>query len=234
MAKKSKSKDRQPSSPGRSQPQGFTHGMISDLDPHFQLTGSYSDAKNIRLTNSEGDTFTVENIEGNSLFVDLATHYIHVPSDQGNPGFSIPTFYDRGPSTTTTSYLELSNRASIVGHVSYANQMLLMIVARFDWDRGHGTPFASEKNRTIFLMVDFDENLKVEKVTDLRLCYNQDDGSGSVSQYPDLGMDLDNPVRIEHIIENDCISRIYWTDNKNPLRTLNVKQERLDLLSKES
>ena len=60
MAKKKENKQ------GFTEPQGFTHGMISDVDPHFQLTGSYSDAQNIRLTNSEGSTFTVENIEGNS------------------------------------------------------------------------------------------------------------------------------------------------------------------------
>ena len=45
MAKKSKTKK------GYTEPQGFTHGMISDVDPHFQLKGSYSDAQNIRLTN---------------------------------------------------------------------------------------------------------------------------------------------------------------------------------------
>ena len=240
MAKKDKKQQAQQSeNTGLSQPQGFTHGMISDLDPHFQLKGSYSDAKNIRLTNAEGDTFTVENIEGNSLFVDLATFPISVNAGEGaTVSYSnYKTFYDRGPDGTTIgNNLELSNRASIVGHVSYANQMLLMIVARFDWDRGWdgstSTPFASEKDRTIFLLVDFNKDFEVSKVSDLRVCYNE--GDPSAAQYPDLGMDLDNPVRIEYIIENDCMSRIYWTDNKNPLKTLNIKQERLDLLSKES
>ena len=240
MAKKDKKKQADDlAKKGLSQPQGFTHGMISDLDPHFQLKGSYSDAKNIRLTNAEGDTFTVENIEGNSLFVDLATFPISVNAGEGSSAdiSDYPTFYDRGSDgVDVTNNLKLDNRASIVGHVSYANQMLLMIVARFEWDRGYdgssSNPFSSEKDRTIFLMVDFDKEFKVSKVSDLRVCYSE--GSPAAAQYPDLGMDLDNPVRIEHIIENDCISRIYWTDNKNPLRTLNVKQERLDLLSKES
>ena len=62
MAKKNQPKDT-PEKRGLSQPQGFTHGMVSDLDPHFQLKGSYSDAQNIRLPNSEGDTITVENIK---------------------------------------------------------------------------------------------------------------------------------------------------------------------------
>ena len=48
--------------------------MDSDLDPHFQLKGSYSMLKILDLTNSEGDTFTVENIEGNSLFVRFSNY----------------------------------------------------------------------------------------------------------------------------------------------------------------
>ena len=39
--------------------QGFTHGMVSDSDPRFQIKGSYSDALNVRLTNKTGDTFTI-------------------------------------------------------------------------------------------------------------------------------------------------------------------------------
>ena len=50
--------------------------MDSDLDPHFQLKGSYSMLKILDLTNSEGDTFTVENIEGNSLFVRFSKLHI--------------------------------------------------------------------------------------------------------------------------------------------------------------
>ena len=46
-----------------SKPQGFTHGLVSDPDPRFQIKGSYTDALNIRLTNDTGDTFTVENIK---------------------------------------------------------------------------------------------------------------------------------------------------------------------------
>ena len=106
MAKKRKPQQQQvPNRPGRSKPESFTHGMISDLDPRFQLEGSYSDAQNIRLTNSEGDTFTVENIEGNSLFVDLANFGI-TPASQ--PQYSsYPTFWDRGPTVGLWSDIEL-------------------------------------------------------------------------------------------------------------------------------
>ena len=234
MAKKTKPEaSPQEENVGLSQPEGFTHGMISDLDPHFQLKGSYTDAQNIRLTNSEGDTFTVENIEGNSLFVDLANYSISIPEDQGVNN-NYPTFYDRGPSKTILiNNLELSNRCSIVGSYSYANQMLLMIVGRFEYERNWpDNPIADVANRTIFLLVDFSKDFLVTKVTDLRVCY--EGPAVDKKEYPDLGMELDGGVRIEAIIENSCISRIYWTDNLNPLRTLNIKQPRLDLLTTES
>ena len=234
MAKKTKPEaSPQEENVGLSQPEGFTHGMISDLDPHFQLKGSYTDAQNIRLTNSEGDTFTVENIEGNSLFVDLANYPISIPEDQGTNN-NYPTFYDRGSDTSIlTNNLELSNRCSIVGSYSYANQMLLMIVGRFEYERNWpDDPIASAAIRTIFLLVDFSKDFLVTKVTDLRVCY--EGPAVAKKEYPDLGMELDVGVRIEAIIENSCISRIYWTDNLNPLRTLNIKQPRLDLLTTES
>lgn len=208
--------------------------MVSDLDPHFQLKGSYSDAQNIRLTNSEGDTFTVENIEGNSLFIDLANYPISVNIGEGAEVnvSDYPTFYDRGPNLDVTTNLKLDNRCSIVGHYSYANQLLLIIVGRFEYDRNNvysdGNPanmLIDRTDRTIFLMVDFDENFEVKKVSDLRVCYKP-----SKENYPDLGMKLDVPVRVEGIVENESISRIYWTDNVNPLKTLNLKQGRLDLL----
>ena len=245
MAKKKKPEaSPQGENVGLSQPEGFTHGMISDLDPHFQLKGSYTDAQNIRLTNSEGDTFTVENIEGNSLFVDLSSFTISTPDDQyqTSGGQSYPTFYDRGINSDNVALnQELSNRCSIVGSYSYANQMLLMIVGYFEYERNFtASPSGSSAtdgiyapaNRTIFLLVDFSKDFLVTKVTDLRVCY--DGPNEDIKEYPNLGMDLDGGVRIEAIIENSCISRIYWTDNLNPLRTLNIKQPRLDLLTKDS
>lgn len=234
MAKKQEPKNTSENA-GFSKAQGFTHGMVSDLDPHFQLKGSYADAQNIRLTNSEGDTFTVENIEGNSLFVDLANYPISIMEDQGINN-NYPTFYDRGPNLDATTNLKIENRCSIVGHVSYADQILLIIVGKFQYDRNNvfsgGNPadiLLENADRTIFLLVDFNKDFEVTKITDLRVCY-----STSSQNYPDLGMKQDIPVRIETMIENHCISRIYWTDNVNSLKTLNIKQPRLDLLTIES
>ena len=240
MAKKNQ--QNVPSSPGQSNPEGFTQGMVSDLDPRFQLKGSYADAQNIRLTNSEGDTFTVENIEGNSLFVDLADHPIHQANNMNNSAY--PTFRDRGPNHDLYQNRTIENRCSIVGSISFRNELILVIVGRFDYIRNHPdfggtvpltnnldlavsgdanyTSDNTQIDRTIFLRVEFDSNFRVSKITDLLVCY-----TASEYQYPDLNMDIDNPIRMEYIIENENIQRIYWTDNKNPLRTLNLKADNL-------
>ena len=234
---------------GISKAQGFTHGMVSDPDPRFQIKGSYSNALNIRLSNDAGDTFTVENIKGNTLFIDLyalttqlgvesggeegilgtrndvtdGTEYSEIywdptntdtnnipvgplfpsPNNQGTAGEEDGVF----PFGSTASGTDYEYTSSIVGYTSFGNEMILIIVVRSDVDR------------TVFLQLKYDENMIVESVTDLGVCYsNQGDN------YPNLGMELDMPVKVVSLIENNCLKRIYWTDNKNPLRTLNVSQ----------
>ena len=259
---------------GKSKAQGFTHGMVSDPDPRFQIKGSYSDALNIRLTNESGDTFTVENIEGNELFVDLfAVGYQNKSNayDSGTPGilgtrpdiinygsnpwlstdhfseiYWDPNNTDSNGNTVGVNYPSpgnssgagqqaddgvftffdkntdsLETKSSIVGYTSFGSELILIIVARFEWENDvNGASVSKTANRTIFLRVKYDNKMNVEAVEDLGVCY-----SYLNDNYPDLNMEIDKAVRVEALIENECISRIYWTDNKNPLRTLNLSQE---------
>ena len=45
----------------------FVKGMIKDIDPHYQDKTSYRDAKNARIISHRNKTFTIENIQGNSV-----------------------------------------------------------------------------------------------------------------------------------------------------------------------
>jgi hypothetical protein len=243
-------------------PQGFTHGMVGDPDPRFQLEGSYSDALNIRLTNDKGDSFTVENIEGNSQFIDLgelqkqlntqdkgilgktttgsSTVFSEIYWDPTNHdvngeevGSNYPVagaypFTDLGSAYSGGPNIDLSNRASIVGYTAYADTIFLIIVARFEWANDDGTMVQEVANRTIFLSIKFNDELQVTKVIDHAICYSNEGGN-----YPDLNMDIDNQCRVEHMVENSCISRVYWTDNKNQLRTVNLGAGGKNHLSKE-
>ena len=265
----------------KSKAQGFTHGLVNDPDPRFQIKGSYSDARNIRLTNTSGDTFTVENIDGNSLFIDLyalsnqskldaynasetgmlgtrtdipnlnaapsGTDYFSEiywdPNNTLSSGNIVGSFY---PSPLSTPAVPLGDgvfpfhdyngstrefASSIVGYTSFGNELILIIVVRSQYEIFGGSSVLDSSpngytDRTVFIRIVFDVNMNVNKVEDLAVCYSHEG-----DMYPDLGMKLDRPVRVEAMVENECISRIYWTDNANPLRTLNLQQKGKNQLS---
>jgi len=270
MAKKQEQKN---SNKHISQAQGFTGGMITDPDPRYQPKGSYRDALNVRLSNENQSTFTIENIEGNRKMFNLndicqQTHdpgltegilgtrvitkagatsagdkfseiYMH-PSTTDSNGNEVGDFFPSpnngqigptfsgvipfigtsvtGPFTTAESF-----EVSIVGYHSYNNNVIFVIVKpHVDF------PTDPDKSQTIFLDVKFDNNLRIEMVYDLMVCY---DHVGANNRYPDLNMKVDTPIRMEGIIENECISRIFWTDNVNPLRSLNLGKSGLNRLS---
>jgi len=281
-----------------SKPQGFTHGLVSDPDPRFQIKGSYTDALNIRLTNDTGDTFTVENIKGNTLLIDLFgvqfQSYIDavgvssgiletrpdIQNSANTPGASTLIFSEiyadpktiinnqevgsnfpspqnpspgSGPDLTLTNQtgyqglfpffepgtlpetitnvdsfesIARKNHSNIVGYVSVGKELILIIVvATVKEIKPDLTAIDNPTTRTVFLRLTIDDENKVESVEDLLVSYSFLNGN-----YPDLNMNIDNPVRVEAIVENESITRIYWTDNKNPLRTLNTRQSGKNLL----
>jgi hypothetical protein len=271
MAKK---QSQQPSNKNLSQAQGFTGGMITDPNPRYQIKGSYRDALNIRLSNDDQSTFTVENILGNKkvfnlddicsqthdaslpegilgtrvagkagatttgdnfseIYMDPSTLDVnevpvgdYFPSDNNNTSPPLSTsfegivpFIGTMVSNGLTSYPGKFN-ASIVGHYSYNRNVIFIIVIPH-------YSYPATKTQTIFLNVRFDKDLNVELITDLMVSYDH----LNQFRYPDLNMDLDMPVRVEGIVENECISRIFWTDNKNPLRSINVSQPGKNKLS---
>ena len=66
--------------------QGFTGGMVSDPNPRYQIKGSYRDALNVRLINDDGESFSIENIEGNKKFFNL--NEISQQFELVNPGIN--------------------------------------------------------------------------------------------------------------------------------------------------
>ena len=104
-----------------------------------------------------------------------------------------------------------ANQANIVGSISVGNEIYLVIVI---------AGFQEDTTRTIFLRLILNSEQNIERVEDLLVCY-----SFLNDKYPELNMDIDSPIRLEALVENETITRLYWTDNKNPLRTLNVRQE---------
>ena len=216
----------------KSTPTGFSKGLISDTDPRYQIEGSYRDAMNIKLVNSDGATFTIENINGNKKVVDLDAidKYFLDSYIQGGGPSSVPNEYFKdlggfpsdvgGASSTGANNSEpMRGAANIVGHYSFRNQLFLIVCGYIGYDNTWGSQSTGDF-RTAFFLLDFDDKGEVLKCTDLRVAYNPEPGT---NRFPNLNMDPLIKCRVEGIIENEGLTRVYWTDNKNPLRTLNLK-----------
>tara|TARA_R100001510_G_scaffold57799_1_gene68033 strand:+ start:43 stop:5130 length:5088 start_codon:yes stop_codon:yes gene_type:complete len=206
----------------KSKPTTFTKGMISDNDPRYQEPGSYRDAENIQIINKDGTTFTVENIDGNTQKLDLLDSGITVEdTDDFINNFTGPT--PAWPFTLPQSGLSKGYLTNIVGHYSYNNQLFLIIVGLTDQS------IDQLDYRTIFLVIDFNYKGNVTKITDLKVAWESNTVNNTIvtNQHPNLNMHLNTSVKIEGIIENECISRIYFTDNVNPLRTINLRAKNL-------
>jgi len=214
----------------KSKVQGYVKGMLSDPDPRHQIPGTYRYAKNIKLINSDGLTFTVENINGNTKVVDLHQEFAY--DDEGNTSGYYPEvpniWQSHVDNSGNPSYSETGTKldfaGNIVGHFSFKNQLFLIIVGFMKGNVETDVRDTNHSNvrwRTQFALLDFDNNGNVLSAEDLFVCYNEN------IEYPDLNMDPLLSCRVEGIVENDCLSRVYWTDNLNPLRTLQLKSKNL-------
>ena len=209
----------------KSAPKGFSKGLVTDVDPRYQLEGSYRDAMNVKLVNADGTTFTIENINGNRQVLDLDT----IAKTHIYTGSEVATtqtdnyFTDINSAPFDTDGSSMRGCANIVGHFSFRNELLLIVCGYLFWNQSRGSQEEGDF-RTAFFKVVFDADGEVEKVIDLRVAYiNTIDGN----QFPNLNMNPLIKCRVEGIIENDSITRIYWTDNKNPLRTFSLNDSEL-------
>ena len=82
--------------------------------------------------------------------------------------------------------------------------ILIVVVATVREIKPDGTTIENPTTRTVFLRLTIDDENKVESVEDLLVSYSFLNGN-----YPDLNMNIDNPVRVEAIVENESITRIY-------------------------
>ena len=194
----------------QSSPSGFFKGMVSDVDPRLQPKSTYRNARNIRLINADGNSLTVENENGNKLSVDIANLTTDLQSLYSYDASQISYF---GESRDGLTNHPLDFAGNIVGHYSFKNQLLLIICGIFS-DSTNSTDF-----RTQFMLLEFTPRGDFHSAQDLRVCYD------NVGEVPNLNMDPNVSCQVEGIVENECITRIYWTDNINPLRSFSLKSD---------
>ena len=211
-------------------PRTFVGGMVSDVDPRYQPENSYREAFNLRL-------ISLENIDGNILTVDLAntfsgsSHSTETGHIVNNIDGSLFDHTASNPHPLYDLYGTDTAGSQIVGYYSYQNTLILIVISKDPYyASANPATNAADLHKVFFFKVTFNPNTyKVEEVRDLMVCYeylnNKWPGFG------DLNMLNELPLRIEGLVENGCITRIYWTDNQNPLRSINISSKDLHLLS---
>ena len=176
----------------KSKPTGFSKGLITDTDPRFQIEGSYRDAMNVKLINSDGATFTIENINGNKKVLDLDTIDKYrtdaaISADGSgaleklaSPLSVFKPFADDDIFTVGQNE-KAKGSANIVGSYSFKNQLFLIVCGYI----GYGVSWGSQSEgdfRTVFYLIDFDDQGEVIKCTDLQIAYT----AGGGDKYPNL------------------------------------------------
>jgi len=124
----------------KSAPKGFSKGLVVDVDPRYQIEGSYRDAMNIKIVNSDGTTFTVENINGNKIVLDLdsitktVTNNYTTKIEEGilqvvaiDQATTSNLFQDVGGRPNTIGANPMRSVANIVGHYSFRNELILIV-----------------------------------------------------------------------------------------------------------
>lgn len=100
----------------------FPKGMHSDNDPRYQPEGTYRDATNVKLISEDGDSFTIENVQGNreTLTIPCAptTYEITLNVDPDNSNTLVAgtaykwylhyTTYDAAGTTASNTYVEIA------------------------------------------------------------------------------------------------------------------------------
>jgi hypothetical protein len=265
-------------------PKTFSKGIVTDPHPNMQPDGSYRDATNIRIINKSGNTFTVENINGNQLVetIPCAPKVLRysldataAPGSGGNSdGFQIGEDYTTtltldGSNATfnftfttlTNFYSDLQTALETLGGNTYVvsagpggvsiynasipNNDVVISFNAVTFNSGSNTQYASSTdwlpsatqskascNLTVVGHFSFNDTLYIYTTDRIDPDYGhiwkvtaQNDGTNIATAFTygeKLQFNVNNRIEARGIVENNCITRLVWTDNKNKLRTISI------------
>mgnify|MGYP003115312721 CR=1 FL=1 len=175
----------------------FNKGLAKDIGPTVPQEGVYADAKNIRIV-SDGDGHTsaiVTSVNGNQKKVQLfynQTYTYYSPDGQSYEDL----FYDDDNKPVT-----------VIGY-TYFNS-------------------AATPNLVIFGIAtkeyEVDESALIKTDTSLIYVVNLETFSVNLLyENEDFKFNRNLPIEAVARYENFNIQRVYWTDNKNPVRVINI------------
>ena len=178
----------------------FSKGLAKDVSPTVPQEGLYTDAKNIRIV-SDGDSGAsaiISSVDGNRKRVQLfysQTYTTYSPS-----GEIYEEFFNNE---------QIAEPVTVIGY-TYFNSPKSQIAVTFGVSTKETTiAGASQKYDTSVIHI---VNLKTFEVS--LLLENED-----------FNFKRNKPIEAVCRYENENIQRVYWTDNLNPVRVINIAAE---------
>jgi len=191
----------------------FEKGMQKDLGATVPQPGSYTHAENIRIISDGdvGENAIAVSVNGNKQVVHIQYSY-EVPNEiqqEGNEDAS-----EGGQSSSGTTVLQAP--CKIIGYTTIRNTLIT-----FSKVTGIGAQSSLIHATDLSTLPD-----SVEIQTGVSVTTNAPtDNTELIYESYDLNFSLNNPIQAIGIYESENIQRIYWTDNINPVRTLNIKDD---------
>lgn len=186
----------------------FEKGMQKDLGATVPQQGSYTHAENIRIVSDGdvGESAVVVSVNGNKQVVNLEYTYenlIQLTWDQ--PGA------EEGGSQSEVTFSKTTPK--IIGYVQLQNNLILFTVVEANDLSERGVIYKIDTSQ----FPTIDQYGSFSPVIDYEIIYES----------TDLNFSLEYPIQAVGRYETENIQRVYWTDNLNPVRTINILQENL-------
>lgn len=170
--------------------------MTSDVDILYQPQGTYRYARNINLVSQDGKNFVIKDALGNVKLTEVNKAYATV-----NPVGPVVT-YQANP--------------MIIAMISFPDKAIIFSTNAESVD-GDGNPVGGYGEIGILKYENYGEGIQPISVSG-------NDNNGYVPLYHHSDLDFSKLKRIEGFAyqETDDIQRVYWTDNFNEPRVMNI------------
>lgn len=178
----------------------FNQGMNQDSNLVMQPDGTYRYAKNFQLVSHDGNNYTIKDTLGNRKI------------------FTIPKIYDYyNPSVIPpTPILAYQTEMMPIGFISFTDKLIVFSTNKNDATGGYG-------EIGILYLTNYGQSIEAEEKT-ITIGASTFTYYGYVPIYGHEDLNLSQMHKIEGFAyqENDAVNSVYWTDNYNQPRTINI------------
>lgn len=193
----------------------FSKGLNQDNTRTKYDPASYYDAQNIRITTHDGlSTGSIENENGNSLTFEIPD----LPYEE------VVTFTDK----STTKHFDQIN-PKIIGWTTMDRHIIVFTAT--DSQDPNATPQVFGEGMGQIWRFEYDESTNAIDANFLITGTKQLDPATALRYNGRLNYSIDHRIEAVGRYESDTVGRVYYTDNNNTVRTFNVLDDNLRVVT---